>query len=514
MQNQKHISGRFGMVGALILLVLSLPNHAFPQERSIYKRGRKYIQERKWGKAISAYDELIKTYPKSLYTDDAIFWIGFSLEQKEGEESEAFTWFARVVKFHPQSPWADDAYIHQIFLAKRLIEKGETKYTQFLHEALKDERTSVRYQAALTLGEMRDPSVLPVLEEMARGENKEWAKQALDILESYSETLATVLDSTETTTKVRFTGSSRSSSIYRDKLHITMLNMTKERLYANGLYHILTKDQLDFYLSLDKDWDRKEWWRKYWATQDPTPTTPKNEAEEEFKRRVLFVWKAFTRNTDNDKEYYPPWDSRGEAFIKFGKPDRREEDEPGWEKWTYYPYKLNFVVSTTQSNANGNGIYLGTVSKYIYRNNLRRMSNKYLNKPQFLYVHPEYTNRKRIKSFDIFFESATRKGSEYTVRFMYKFPADNIRFANERKSLLGAYRYQWIVFNEDYHQIASNDAIREISYPENEKVTDKDIESKIEFDLTPGTYQLAIRIEGIRSNTIGIYRKKFTIQGK
>ena len=181
--------------------------------------------------------------------------------------------------------------------------------------------------------------------------------------------------------------------------------MTREELLLNGLYHILPEEDLQFYLTFENDWDRKEWWRKFWAGRDPTPTTPENEAEAEFNRRVLYVRENFGKDWTATKGYYPPWDSRGELYIKFGKPDRRDRQEMGWEKWSYYRYKVSFLVSSIKSNVSGQGISFSRVSRFLYRHYTTLHQYKLLQKKQYLYVDPLLEKSRRIEKMDLRLES-------------------------------------------------------------------------------------------------------------
>ncbi len=59
--------------------------------------------------------------------------------------------------------------------------------------------------------------------------------------------------------------------------------------------------------------------RQFWARRDPTPGTPRNEAEETFNARIAVVNRKFReRGTDN----VPGWRTdRGRIFLEYGAPD-------------------------------------------------------------------------------------------------------------------------------------------------------------------------------------------------
>ena len=354
---------------------------------------------------------------------------------------------------------------------------------------------------------------------MAKGAVEEPARRAMDILEGYTTTLEETVQKEigpieETEETPDSPAKKTASGIFYEKLYASEEDWTEETLLLNGLYHIVSQEELIFFLSLENEWDRKEWWRKHWAAHDPTPTTPENEAEEEFKRRVLYARKHFGKEWDSTEEYYPPWDSRGELYIKLGKPDRREEAEKEWEIWTYYQHKINFLVSNHLSNRNGKGLNLGTVSRFLYRDNIRRSRNRFLQKPIFMYINPDTKTAKKITGFSLRITSTSRAGSTYRVRFTYQFPTINLRLKQEHNQYAGGYRYRWIVSDEDYHPILSSDSIEELTFHDKENLKQSTVMGNFHISLVPGSYTLAMRIEDTRSNTLGIYRKKFTIQAK
>jgi len=511
------VTNRTVLIAIVLLISVSIPQ-AYAQDAEIHRKGKEYIRARKWEKAIETYDRLVNEYPHSLYSDDAQFWVAFCWEQIQGQEKIAFEEYQRVINSHPLSPWVDDAIIHQVSLAKKLAQRGEERYRVFLLEKLDDDKP-IRTQAALALGELRDPSVLTILEEMAKGADEESARRAMDILEGYTTTLEETVEKEmgaveETEDTLESSDKEAASGIFYEKLGASEADWTEERLFLNGLYHIVSQEELIFFLSLENEWDRKEWWRKHWAAHDPTPTTPENEAEEEFKRRVLYVRKHFGKEWDSTEEYYPPWDSRGELYIKFGNPDRREEAENDWEIWTYYQHKINFLVSNHLSNRNGKGLHLGTVSRYLYRNNIRRSRNRFLQRPIFMYINPATKTVKKIEGFSLRITSTSRTGSTYRIRFTYQFPTTNLRLRQEKDRYEGGYRYRWMVLDEDYHTVLSSDAIEELTFQDQEKRNQSTVMGNFHVTLVPGSYTLAMRIEDTRSNALGIYRKKFTIQVK
>ncbi|MDP3024386.1 MAG: GWxTD domain-containing protein [candidate division Zixibacteria bacterium] len=89
----------------------------------------------------------------------------------------------------------------------------------------------------------------------------------------------------------------------------------KTQYYA--LKNLLSKEDLKDFVKKDST-ERVEWLKSFWAKSDPTPTTERNEWEEEFNRRVRHALENF-HSTFGQK----PWDDRGDVYIKLGPPDER-----------------------------------------------------------------------------------------------------------------------------------------------------------------------------------------------
>jgi GWxTD domain-containing protein len=62
-----------------------------------------------------------------------------------------------------------------------------------------------------------------------------------------------------------------------------------------------------------------EWLRRFWTKHDPTPTTTENEFRDEHERRVYHALYLFGAGGKGG----PPWDDRGEVYIRYGQPDER-----------------------------------------------------------------------------------------------------------------------------------------------------------------------------------------------
>ena len=177
------------MIPICIFFCGAVLTFASEMSSSLHNLGKKYVRERKWKQAIQTYNQLLNEQPEGQYSDDAAFWIGFSQEQIPGMEQSAFDSFDEVAKNHPNSPWMDDARIHQIMIARKLYTQPDGKYRIFLQRMIKDSHIQIRYQAALALADFKNKTAIPVLEEMVNAGDEDMAGKAMEALESYSDIL-------------------------------------------------------------------------------------------------------------------------------------------------------------------------------------------------------------------------------------------------------------------------------------------------------------------------------------
>jgi len=84
---------------------------------------------------------------------------------------------------------------------------------------------------------------------------------------------------------------------------------------------------------------RAQLWRKFWVETDPIPSTPENEALEQYFTRVAIANERFREEGAGQG-----WRSdRGEVLITLGPPDQELETPPGQDtrivQWTYSEYR-------------------------------------------------------------------------------------------------------------------------------------------------------------------------------
>jgi GWxTD domain-containing protein len=109
----------------------------------------------------------------------------------------------------------------------------------------------------------------------------------------------------------------------------------------------LTDAEASAYLMM-ADTDREGWMRAYWASLDPTPTTPENERHDAHYRRLAYAMDRFAIDDP------PGWDRRGELLIRYGPPDQRDRRSgdvveglglvPPAEVWIYFQLSHAFQL--------------------------------------------------------------------------------------------------------------------------------------------------------------------------
>ena len=88
--------------------------------------------------------------------------------------------------------------------------------------------------------------------------------------------------------------------------------------------------------------ERQAFWEKFWRNRDPTPETLRNEAMEEFYKRVRYADQRFGVGGAGWKT------DMGRIYIQYGQPDEIVRnpfrfDGPPEEIWYYYKSRRTFV---------------------------------------------------------------------------------------------------------------------------------------------------------------------------
>ncbi|NIR49046.1 GWxTD domain-containing protein [candidate division KSB1 bacterium] len=499
------------------------------RDKQLYFDAKKLCVERKWQKAQELFLQLVEEYPESGLRDDAQFWIGYCLEKREKSQLEAFHAYDKLIGDHPSSSWVDDAIVHQITIAEQLVRRGQKQYLEFLADKLESEDSAVRQHAALALGRLGDQRALPILNEL---ENEpELGHLATDLIAQLTKTPEVSVGSSqkphveiERAANLEDSGDeNRDKNADRDFLfwgttkyeqYRSMLkkdeDWTKAELLEFGLWHIIPTEKFAEYNSL-QGYDRKEWLRKFWKLQDPTPTTKLNEKYEEFKRRVMYARANFSELWDykrsrfqkdqylTDRWAHAPWDARGELYIKYGEPDFQTFAGLNQEDWNYYQMGVDFIVKRYVTNIYGNAIEPGPNSQFNYRD------NKYYVDANFIY-YPEFRVDIRNAYLDIGGKDKKSRANSQIVEFRYEIPATEFKIKKNADHYQISYLEKYVVFDEDMHEVTRGETTQNISdRSENALKNLGKIENSIRLNLKRGKYMVALRIEELENKRLGIF---------
>ena len=534
---------RVSFVGKILLtiFVLNYSNALFAQNKrssamQLYNNARKKSMGQNWHGSLREYEHLVRQYPRSRYTDDAQFWIGYCLEQIPERQKEAFDAYQKLIDDFPRSAWADDALVHQISIAEQLILSGESSYRNFLQRQLANKVDEVRFQAALALGRLKDDRAVPVLQKMLTSDT--YGETALELIKTLTpeefsaenqptsavadEQMASPAVTNNSLDAKNITGADKvlSFEATRYEQYRSMLKSSDRwnhrELLEFGLWYILPTDQFSNYFHLTNTVKRENWLQKFWKQLDPTPTTVRNEAREEFERRVSYAKENFHKFWNNNETRYlkdqylrqgsphAPWDARGELYIKYGEPDFRSV--VGWqtEHWVYNQLDLDLMVKQFMTNIYGNAIRGTTVSGRYQRNyfDAERVDAEHIYKPEFIYNHDYHA--KLLKNVDV--QEAKNPGK---YLFQYSVPVKEVRINTDGGRVAVRFKRSYVVFDDDMQVVREQ---RDVLTGENISVSGGRAAETIAVALPRGAYRIAVRLETVDGKKMAIFKAKFTIE--
>jgi len=517
-----------------ILLNISVFSQDNRSAEKMYINAKSLCVKQKWNDAILLFKDLIDKHSSSHYVDDAFFWVGYCLEKIPDMQTQAFMQFDYVVNKFPNSAWNDDAIIHQIILAEELYLSGKAQYHSFLKETLKSTNNDIRNRAAISLGRLNDRSALPILNKLAEDEELGIIAKNIIAYLSFGDTLQAndeELSQAQKTlnllfkseqippkTKVEENGLFSWLNTLRYEQYKSMLkkddDWSKDELNTFALWHILDSEKFQEFYVLTNEYDKKEWLRKYWILNDPTPTTKINEKKMEFEQRVIHARSHFSAFWNfSHMKYLPdqhlrlgwdhaPWDARGELYIKYGEPDIRSVE--GWhtEEWIYYKYRVDFLVKQFITNIYGNAITGGELSFKRYGNNFFRGRDDSL----IPYIQANFIYKNEMK-YDYNYNAEPIKNlqmeiltSDSGITITYALPSSE--FAKNKNI---SYSEQIVIYNSDQREV-----FREVF---ERKITERNDEIKqiIDIDLAAGEYNIAIKLKDDNSKKLGIYKSTMNV---
>ena len=191
------------LASACLVAVWGQRARAEPNETDVksYEAAYNYVLEESWEKALTAFETFIRQYKESSYLDDAHFWRCLALEKTGAADEDVFRCYRDLIKTYPKSQWADDAKRNLIVVGKRLVDRGKPEYSAILRsmqgsedqevalaavralrgidnekalDALlglyeRTDRAAIRKEIIVALSETGSPAALKKLAEIARG---------------------------------------------------------------------------------------------------------------------------------------------------------------------------------------------------------------------------------------------------------------------------------------------------------------------------------------------------------
>ena len=499
-------------------------------DTKLYQEARKKCFAQAWNEAIDLFQQIIDEHADSQYTDDASFWIGYCMENKSGSEVEAFVAFDNFVNDFANSPWVDDAIVHQISLAEKLTRQGKNQFMDFIVQQLEHEEPAVCQQAALALGRLGDSRALPFLDAMKTHEDLgPIAKSLIQKIQSGKTEAPKFAGERDTSRQLKIdvegekkTGETTKSEATktpffhftrRHRQYTDMLkgkeDWTHEELFDFGMWQILPTDAFTEYVSL-KGYDRSEWLRKYWKQRDPTPTTETNEGLIEFEERIkyarahfseLWNYRHFRYLKDQHRRegwLRAPWDARGEIYIKYGEPDAISPVDNKQDEWIYYGYGVDFIIDKYKTNIYADAIRPGEMTSKTLT--IEHVNANFIFKQEFRYEH-DY-KMKPLKKAECSVETNTHP-AEANVHIHYSAPKKEFKPVKKDNANVIEYLERIVIFDEDMREVLRHETTKTIPYA--------DMNETINLSIQPGRYIAALRIEDQHSNKLAIFKEPFVV---
>ncbi len=122
-----------------------------------------YILEEDWDAALTAFEAFIQTYEKSPYLDDAHFWHCYAMEKTGAQDEDVFKCYQDLIKTYPKSQWTDDAKRSLITVAKRLSDSGKTEYGAIVKAMQESENKEIALTAIMALRQIGSERALEAL---------------------------------------------------------------------------------------------------------------------------------------------------------------------------------------------------------------------------------------------------------------------------------------------------------------------------------------------------------------
>jgi GWxTD domain-containing protein len=313
----------------------------------------------------------------------------------------------------------------------------------------------------------------------------------------------------------------------RENKAIEKLCKTREgKIQYYALGDLLTEKEFTDFIQQDST-GRVAWLKRYWALRDPTSTTPENEWENEFDRRVEVAIQNYHSNFGQK-----PWDDRGDVYIKLGPPEQCElSADSSWK--AYLERKRGFVSATEQE------FYRSACETWNYTIGGKDVLFQFEDmKYTGYYQLVPHKSGNPIENLDYLYNFNVEKAKLGTAKAVYHhdyggkpldFAWEVIRFRSLNnvyeilvnvgiptdkldKDSSGLVRYtQQIAVRNEKGEIVNRDSIKvcqQVPDIKNQLLIDQR-----RFLLSSGMYQVVVEIRDTKSKKIGLYKEDIFLPG-
>lgn len=475
--------------------------------QTLLKQAKQLGFNQQWNQATQTCETIVDSFPDSPFFEEALFWLGFCYE-KQDSYHRAFDLFDNLAESYPQSPWTDDAVQHQILIAEDNYDQPEFK--TFLYDHLRNQDSDIRLQAAIALGKNGDKRAVPVLKVYQNLD--EQAKTLVQQLTREPKKSRTQ----ETASNVKRSPKDRIVYFPEDRFELYKQLVKNENTWRRhelvlfGMWQIMTEEAFDSLYQKPMN-EQKKTIDLYWKYHDPTPTTLKNEAQQEFNVRVLQAHKRFSYYDNLENFYYAPWDARGELLIKYGAPDHRKTVQNG-EIWKYNNVdQITFFVRFSVTNIFGRAIFIhryhGMDLYDLERSNinLNGLYEDFVFEPRFYFDLNQYydliTDLKLVK------ENTVEQGASLS----YSFPVHQMAWVQINDRVHIEYDEHVVVYDDDLIVMDQNLPCH-VSKADKTALAQLDkVHNIIVLSLEPGNYTVGLRVSDRHSDKVGIAKREISI---
>jgi len=518
------------LLAVLAACLAAGPIHAQTNDSDdLLKRAKVKCIEQQWDEAIALLHPVSHDCKGYMNCDEAIFWLAYSIEKKGREPELAFKYFAKLNEEYPAGPWTDDACMHLIGIAEKLIMQGRLDYMEYLAELLTSRFDQIRRQAAIALGKFGDNRALPELQLIPTQDEQyvlvapiiKWieTKGKQDQRVAVQRFIADSLLADARRAETSQVGNAAISFHETDseKQYKAMLrnddNWSQRELLSFALWHLLPAREFKEYFSLS-GYDQDEWLRKFWHRKDPTPTTVANEYRDELLRRIKYARQHYSELIDYHQSQFQnlqylhrgrkhaPWDARGELYIKYGPAYVNKLYAYQTEEWTYQKLDMDFFVKQYMTNIYGNAIEPGP---------LTQQKNMGFDTNLFSYEEPIYQHdykARLIKDIDL------KIVNQLTGQLLhYDISTSEFKPENKDSQYVINFRQRIVIYDGDQRILKTDEQDKVLHFNSKQDMKRQDkISGEFMLELSPGKYEIALSLEDRNSNKLGMWSAEFVVK--